>query len=259
MRGESLPIAVSLDDDLVGGVGEPVEGAVAQDRVAEEPEPLVDAAVGGCDSRPSPPRAMSPTARRYPQPGWPREKVWSSVRSASSPRPRAGGRRCVERCWPVTRHARRSDNSRRSCNMQTASTPARRAYQFPFAISLSASISSSLSATIRFSRAFSRSSSRAVWRRRPSSRRTGCASDGRSAPRSRPASPPRRSSTLRRAAAPPPAACARSAQARACVVSPRCPPLPTFAGQRTLINSGPVPGGWVTCATSLTPAVIDVP
>ena len=38
--------------------------------------------------------------------------------------------------------------------------PARRAYQFPRAISLSASISSSLSATIRFSRAFSRSSSR---------------------------------------------------------------------------------------------------
>ena len=41
-----------------------------------------------------------------------------------------------------------------------------------------------------------------------------------SAPGSRPASPPRRSSALRRAAAPPPAACARSAQACACVVSP---------------------------------------
>ena len=27
----------------------------------------------------------------------------------------------MERCWPVTRQARRSDNSRRSCNMQTAS------------------------------------------------------------------------------------------------------------------------------------------
>ena len=39
-------------------------------------------------------------------------------------------------------------------------TPARRAGQFPRAISLSASISSSLPATIRFSRAFSRSSSR---------------------------------------------------------------------------------------------------
>ena len=60
-------------------------------------------------------------ARRYPQRGWPREQACNSLRSASSPRPRAGWRRCVERCWPVTRHARRSDNSRRSCNMQTAS------------------------------------------------------------------------------------------------------------------------------------------
>ena len=55
----------------------------------------------------------------------------NSVLSASSPRPRAGRRRCVERCWPVTRHARRSDNSRRSCNMQTASRRRDGLTQFP--------------------------------------------------------------------------------------------------------------------------------
>ena len=82
-----------------------------------------------------------------------------SASPRSAPASRRGHASGVRR-WSVTRHARRSDNSRRSCNMQTASPPARRTYQFPRAISLSASISSSLSATIRFSRAFSRSSSR---------------------------------------------------------------------------------------------------
>ena len=38
-----------LYDDLVAGVGEPVEGAVAQDGVVEEAEPLVDSPVGGDD------------------------------------------------------------------------------------------------------------------------------------------------------------------------------------------------------------------
>ena len=44
---QPLPVALALDDDLVAGVGEPVEGAVAEDGVVEESEPLVDSPVGG--------------------------------------------------------------------------------------------------------------------------------------------------------------------------------------------------------------------
>ena len=49
MRGEPLPVAGSFDDDLVGGVGEAVQGAVAQDGIVEEAEPLFDGPVGGDD------------------------------------------------------------------------------------------------------------------------------------------------------------------------------------------------------------------
>ncbi len=49
MGRQALPVALALDDDLVAGVGEPVEGAVAEDGVVEEPEPLVDSPVGGDD------------------------------------------------------------------------------------------------------------------------------------------------------------------------------------------------------------------
>ena len=48
MWRQALPVAVALDDDLVAGVGEPVEGAVAQDGIVEEPELLIDGPVG-CD------------------------------------------------------------------------------------------------------------------------------------------------------------------------------------------------------------------
>ena len=36
MRGQPFPVAGALDDDLVAGVGQPVQGAVAQDGVVEE-------------------------------------------------------------------------------------------------------------------------------------------------------------------------------------------------------------------------------
>ena len=41
--------SLAFYDDLAAGVGEPVEGAVFQDGVVEESEPLVDSPVGGDD------------------------------------------------------------------------------------------------------------------------------------------------------------------------------------------------------------------
>ena len=49
MGGEPLSVALAFDDDLIAGVGEPVEGAVAEDGIVEEAEPLLDGAVGGDD------------------------------------------------------------------------------------------------------------------------------------------------------------------------------------------------------------------
>ena len=40
MWREILPVARSLDDDLVAGIGEAVQGAVAQDGIIEEAEPV---------------------------------------------------------------------------------------------------------------------------------------------------------------------------------------------------------------------------
>ena len=45
----TFPVAAALDDDLVAGVGQPVESAVAQDGVLEETEPLVHGPVAGYD------------------------------------------------------------------------------------------------------------------------------------------------------------------------------------------------------------------
>ena len=42
VRREPLAVALALDHDLIGGVGEPVEGGVAEDRVVEETEPFLD-------------------------------------------------------------------------------------------------------------------------------------------------------------------------------------------------------------------------
>ena len=44
---ESFSIAGAFDDDLVAGVGQPVEGAAAEDGVVKETEPLVDGTVAG--------------------------------------------------------------------------------------------------------------------------------------------------------------------------------------------------------------------
>ena len=41
MWGEPFPVAAALNDDLVAGVGQPVQGAVAQDGVVEETQPFV--------------------------------------------------------------------------------------------------------------------------------------------------------------------------------------------------------------------------
>ena len=49
MGGQFLSVAVSLDNDLVAGVGQPVQGAVAEDGVVEETQPLVHASVVGDD------------------------------------------------------------------------------------------------------------------------------------------------------------------------------------------------------------------
>ena len=49
MGREPLAVAVAFDNDLVAGVGEAVEGAVAEDGILEEAEPLLDGAVGGDD------------------------------------------------------------------------------------------------------------------------------------------------------------------------------------------------------------------
>ena len=49
MRGQPFPVAGALDDDLVAGVGQPVQGAVAEDGIVEEAEPFFDGPVAGDD------------------------------------------------------------------------------------------------------------------------------------------------------------------------------------------------------------------
>ena len=45
-----LPVAGPVDDDLVAGVGQPVQRAVTQDRIVEEAEPSVHRPVAGDDA-----------------------------------------------------------------------------------------------------------------------------------------------------------------------------------------------------------------
>ena len=40
MWRESLPVAGPLDDDLIAGIGQPVQGAVSEDGVIEKAEPV---------------------------------------------------------------------------------------------------------------------------------------------------------------------------------------------------------------------------
>lgn len=47
MRGEPFPVAAAFDDDLIAGVGQPVESAVTQYGVLEETQPLVHRPVAG--------------------------------------------------------------------------------------------------------------------------------------------------------------------------------------------------------------------
>ena len=47
MRGEPFAVAGALDDDLVAGVGQVIEGAAAENGVLEQAQPLVHGAVAG--------------------------------------------------------------------------------------------------------------------------------------------------------------------------------------------------------------------
>ena len=49
MRGKSFPVAGALDDYLVAGVGQPVQGAVAQHGVVKDAQPLFHRPVAGDD------------------------------------------------------------------------------------------------------------------------------------------------------------------------------------------------------------------
>ena len=49
MGRQFLSVAVSLNDDLETGVGQAVQGAVAQDRVVEEAEPFLHGPIAGDD------------------------------------------------------------------------------------------------------------------------------------------------------------------------------------------------------------------
>ena len=49
MGRQFLSVAGPLDDDLVAGVGQPVQGAVAQDGIIEEAEPFLHGPVAGDD------------------------------------------------------------------------------------------------------------------------------------------------------------------------------------------------------------------
>ena len=54
LRGQPFPVAGAFDDDLVAGVGQPDEGAVAEDGVLEQAQPLVHGPVASDDEAGSP-------------------------------------------------------------------------------------------------------------------------------------------------------------------------------------------------------------
>ena len=49
MRRQFLSVAGPLDDDLIAGIGQPVQGAVAQDGVVEEDELFLYSPIAGDD------------------------------------------------------------------------------------------------------------------------------------------------------------------------------------------------------------------
>ena len=50
MGGQFLSVGGPLDNDLVAGVGQPVQGAVAEDGIVEETEPFLHGPVAGDDA-----------------------------------------------------------------------------------------------------------------------------------------------------------------------------------------------------------------
>ena len=49
VRGQPFPVAGALDDDLVAGVGQPVQGAIAQHGVVKDAQPFLHRPVAGDD------------------------------------------------------------------------------------------------------------------------------------------------------------------------------------------------------------------
>jgi len=47
MEGETLTIAGAIDDDLVAGMGQAIKGAVAEDRIIKQSQPLIYRPVTG--------------------------------------------------------------------------------------------------------------------------------------------------------------------------------------------------------------------
>ena len=54
MGRQFLSVAGSFNDDLVAGVGQPIQGAVSKDGIVEEAEPLLHRTVAGDDEAGSP-------------------------------------------------------------------------------------------------------------------------------------------------------------------------------------------------------------
>jgi len=48
-RALALPVALSFEDDLVGVVSQAIDGALSEDGIIEERDPLVDGSVGRQD------------------------------------------------------------------------------------------------------------------------------------------------------------------------------------------------------------------
>ena len=49
MRRQPFPVAAAFNDDLIAGVGQAIEGAVAQYGILEQSQPLLDSTVAGDD------------------------------------------------------------------------------------------------------------------------------------------------------------------------------------------------------------------
>ena len=114
-------------------------GAACASAAAPAGPPRATAAGSSCGSPPSPPHGQRP--RRAGSPSADARPTASAAAPAARRRDRrrdAGWWRWVERCCPVIWHARRSDSPRPLAQHLHGLASARRAHQFPFAISFSA-------------------------------------------------------------------------------------------------------------------------